>query len=476
MPSASRLIALSGVSTKKSFSQFLNEVWRPFRSNNTPIPRPWQPTWDALHRHTTLSLDQFGQFVQNCELEFGTDLPGDASGADDDFALQRDLLQLTEQLQSLVADPTRPRDAPIHLDRNELLELLRWSHRLEFVSSHEFPSPRAYREISDTAGRLRAAIQHTTGGYLVLLGDPGSGKSTLLTKTLVDLPYRLIRYYAFVPDARDPSSIRGEAANFLHDLTTALDRAGFRPEGGLSDLNVSRLLDRLYLQLALLHEDWRQTARKTLILLDGLDHIPREQRPQRSLLTVLPDPNDIPDGVLCVLGSQTDHLKDVVPSVQQELLRPARRIEMGRLSRIDVASIADSALRDPSLTTTQHDALFALVSGHPLALSIVLNRLSDTKSTAETTTILESSAPFQGQIDSLYFSHWHQLIDTPDNTQMKQFLGRLARLRRPVDLQWASRWASKDLVDQLRLQWYHLFPGRTPITGAFSITAFASSS
>ena len=457
VPSVSRLIKVAGTTTKKSFSQFINELWRPVRSRNAQIPSTWRRTWNELRRECALAAGEFRQFVTDCELEFGVLVPNVDSVPDPDFALQRDLVQVTDQLQALAADPTRPRNEPIQLDRNALLALLNWTQRLEFVSRHDFPEPKVYREIPDTAGRLRVAIQHLHGGYLVLLGDPGSGKSTLLTKTLVDLPCRLIRYYAFVPDARDPHSTRGEAANFLHDLTTALDRAGFRTEGSLSDFRVDHLLNRLYEQMALLHEDWKQTGRKTLILVDGLDHIPREQRPQRSLLTTLPDPDHIPDGVLFILGSQTDQLEDVVPSLQHEFLQPERRIEMGRLSRLDVVSIANSILSALSLTTKQHEALYALVGGHPLALSLILNRLSNVTSDAEVTTLLESSAPFDVQIDSVYFSHWRQLVEDPGDTAMKQLLGRLARLRRAADLRWVSRWAAAEVLDRLRLRWYHLF-------------------
>ena len=80
----------------------------------------------------------------------------------------------------------------------------------------------------------------------------------------------------------------------------------------------------------------------------------------------------------------------------------------------------------------------------------------------EATAILESSATFDGQIESVYFAHWRQLIDDPGDTAMKQLLGRLARLRRAADLQWVSRWAPPDLVDQFRLQWYHLFSREHP--------------
>ena len=145
---------------------------------------------------------------------------------------------------------------------------------------------------------------------------------------------------------------------------------------------------------------------------------------------------------------------------------------MGRLSRLDVASIADSASPPLSLTTKQHQALHALVGGHPLALSIILNRLTHAASSAEVATILESAAPFDGQIDSVYFSHWQQLVEDPDDTEMRQLLGRLARLRRSVDLRWVSRWAPAEVVDRLRLRWYHLFVREGPDRWTFFHNSF----
>ena len=50
---------------------------------------------------------------------------------------------------------------------------------------------------------------------------------------------------------------------------------------------------------------------KTIILIDGLDHIEREIRPDRSLLSDLPLPEQVPQGVVIVFGSQTDQLKQL---------------------------------------------------------------------------------------------------------------------------------------------------------------------
>ncbi len=58
------------------------------------------------------------------------------------------------------------------------------------------------------------------------------------------------------------------------------------------------LLKKFHSQIQKLHEDWKATGTKTIILIDGLDHIEREQHPDRSLLEDLPAPNQVPEGSL----------------------------------------------------------------------------------------------------------------------------------------------------------------------------------
>ena len=107
-------------------------------------------------------------------------------------------------------------------------------------------------------------------------GGPGSGKSTLLTQRLRGLDTRLISYYAYVPDSAHSHSSRGESVNFLHDVVLQLDRAGFQVGGGANKFDRELLRERLHEQLSLLHLDWKETGTKTVILVDGLDHIDRE--------------------------------------------------------------------------------------------------------------------------------------------------------------------------------------------------------
>src|SRR5262249_13722150 len=118
------------------------------------------------------------------------------------------------------------------------------------------------------------------GGYIALMGSPGSGKSTTLTQTFrYRLGIRLIRYYAFVRD--DPSQGRGEAQNFLHDLTLVLHKQGLRESRPGLAWTRAEYLEARTKQLAQASNDWRENQTRTLIVVDGLDHIEREQSPER---------------------------------------------------------------------------------------------------------------------------------------------------------------------------------------------------
>ena len=90
------------------------------------------------------------------------------------------------------------------------------------------------------------------------------------------------------------------------------------------------------------------TGRKTVIIIDGLDHIGREQNPTRSL-SDLPSPEQVPEGVLFVLGSQTDEcFPDRIQMATQD---PDRRVEMVPLSLAAVHRITRKALGLATLPT-----------------------------------------------------------------------------------------------------------------------------
>lgn len=430
-----------------SFAAFLAEAWRPAveaartgADPNDAVPRWWARAMGAFANASGLDSHAWQRFVADCELEFGvpsleTSIAS-APGTDAERAVLRDDTdRLAHAFMRLVARP----DRRIEFTREQLLDQVGWWHRAEFKNTHEFPDPEIpYRSIAETSREVTDAIERFTGGYVALIGSPGSGKSTLLTRTLRARPDRVVRYYAYVRDAVGGSLRRGEAVNFFHDVTVALDREGLRTGATLPDNDLDLLTHRIHAQLARAHAEWAAGGRRTIILVDGLDHISREQQPTQSLLYHLPHPEDVPDGVLFVLGTQTDRLHAVSPRIRAQLDEPGRRITMGLLERRDVLDIVEETTDlAPAPTQAEREHIFELSGGHPLALNYIINRLRRASDGA-VADILDAVEPFRDGIDRQYATIWGLVEDDVD---LARLLALLARARGPVRLDWMRGWA-----------------------------------
>ncbi|MEX1195547.1 MAG: hypothetical protein WD904_12675 [Dehalococcoidia bacterium] len=206
-------------------------------------------------------------------------------------------------------------------------------------------------------------------------------------------------------------------------------------------------------ELTLLHEKWLEDGIKTLILVDGLDHIGREQSPGQSLLSALPEPNQIPEGVLIVLGSQTDQLAGMGTAVQTSL-QGDRRIEMSPLPRDAVFSILGSVGLANRLTNDRQEQVAELCAGHPLALGYLVNLMTATTGADELAQVIADAPRFEGAIDSQYMSYWRAL---EEDTELTDLLALIARLRRSPDWSWLLTWNQYQVLDRLRRAVGHLF-------------------
>jgi hypothetical protein len=439
------------------FAAFLTGAWQP-RSQDTSYspPKRWSQAWAALTGASGLQPGEFDALVAACRLDLGYRLPDDIDDADshnlqrEASAWKSDLDQLQLALFGIVADKRQI----VQLTRNELLDWLGWRERLEFRSRHDFPPTSIpYEEITGTAEELFRALQTQAGGYLILLGTPGSGKSTLLSHALRYRQERVVRYYSYIPETLEPSSTRGEAVNFLHDVVLAFEQLGFRPGKALIRNDLTLLAARFIEQLQRLHQDYVETGRKTALVVDGLDHIAREQSPNRSLLRELPLPQHVPEGVFIILGSQTDHLPELPSAVRAAIEDPTRRIQMRLLLPAAVQSIVNRAGFDPAPTGEQIERLLELSGGHPLALGYIINRLR-MRSTPDIDDVLSQIEPYVNHIDAQYVTHWHQV---EGDRKLVHLLALLARVRGAIDIRWVEEWANNDALYELHRRFKHYF-------------------
>jgi hypothetical protein len=424
---------------RRTFAVFLADGWGPARrGENVGV---WLPALEELRRLTGLTAEQFAAFSRDCELEFATSLPCQSSET-------RQAALRWQQLQALLGFLQQSvQRRVVELSTDQLLGSLGWVSHYASRFRHEFPDPATpYMPISASVSQFDGRLASLRGGYLAVVGPPGSGKSTLLTKALRrPRPERVIRYYAYVPDAQNPAASRGESENFLHDVCLALHHAGITTDDSHLAPELNLLLDRLHRQLALLGDDYRKTGRKTVILIDGLDHIDRELRPSRSLLTDLPRPDQVPDGVFFVLGSQTDRLTGVSERIRHALDADGRRIAIERLDRGSVHEIVRRSGLPVQLSSGQMDRVFDLSDGHPLALGYLVQALLDATDEGQVEAVL-SDAAYGGDIEAQYRTYWQAAGSEP---ALARLLGTVARLRGGADLEQLGRWYGSEAVGKL---------------------------
>lgn len=452
-PSTSDNCRSSKSTAKLSFAEFVGRVWDSVQSGDLSGATKEADVWDKVVVASGATAAEFPAFVRDCWLAFGVKGPSDIGQRTHDEAYERDqITQLSQLLMQIARDPNAPR----HLSRDDLLRRLNWTHFFEQRNRHEFSITPGYEEIADPAERLNKAIDEIEKGYIFVGGSPGSGKSSLLTRTyeMRAAKERWIRYYAFVPGSHDPGNVRGESENFLHDLTTALEDAGVHGGVSHSVFDRQQLIARLHQQLIRLGEQFSSKGLKTVILVDGLDHIPREQNPSKSLLHDLPFPTALPKGVVVILGSQTEQLTDIPVAVRTHIQEASRRVLMQPLSPQNVSNIVDKSSLSTPLSIDQKRAVFDLSQGHPLAVGLLVNHLLLAASPVEVDAILASSETYSGDIDVIYEAQWQTVAN---DFEVVRLLALLGRLRRHVDLSWLHTFTSPPVMAKLKSQMQHLF-------------------
>ncbi|WP_412542986.1 ATP-binding protein [Longispora sp. K20-0274] len=435
-------IGMPGIHTSAFVQQALEPIQERLRAGQAPpveLVERWRAAFDKLRAASGLDEEAFWEFLRSVRFEFGatTETAWLAGSVQQVGRLRSDAVALAKYFFGRVAkleDDVRV----VEIAAADLWKAMGWASRPGFHHPHVFPVPAAYVVNDDVEVAVHELVDSIERGYVLLEGAPGSGKSTLLAAT--ELPAgRVVRYYAFVPDT--PSvNVRGEAASFIDDVCAALQKTGVRTTVGgatAGDLRL-RLAEAMDTCAAGYHSD----GTKTVIIVDGLDHIPREQNPVTSLLSVLPSPDQIPDGVVFLLGSQT---AQILRGEIRAHLTDARRVRMAPLAGVQVLDIADRAGVGQALHHGQRTRLVDAVGGHPLALTYLLRSLAaavdgdDAGRDGCVEQVLDEAAAYGSDVEARYRGYWQQVCDDAD---LLRLVAVAAWLRRPVDVRWlAAGWS-----------------------------------
>lgn len=444
-----------GEGGEKHFAAFLSQAWLPVSTGGCSIESTngrWGDTWKQIALVANLGEADLGHFVRQCRLEFGLRLePGvEVLGRERDV-WDRAISDIQTLMMQAVGGPRRE----VEYSAEKLINLLGLTTELHGVHRHEFRlDEHSYEPLLETEEKLSAALGRGSGGYIAITGTPGSGKSSLLTRFLRSgRSERIVRYYAFTPDELSPG--RGEAVNFLSDMVGELERQGVRNTGSVPHhFDIEILRQRWQDQLRALGDEYATSGRCTILLVDGLDHIAREQNPDRSLIDELPPPDQVPEGIYILLGTQTPQA--IPPRVAQPIREAKwRQIEMTPLPPAGVRQVLRRCGLDARLDEVQILSVIDVTDGHPLALGYLLAQLDAATTKEEINRVLESAPAFRGHIEASYRSHWIALGNA--QAPVAELLGHLARLRHPFDLTWVRTWADRRALEILTKQFFHYF-------------------
>jgi len=207
-----------------------------------------------------------------------------------------DLKRLIEHHAIETADPITPKIIDSFLRDTQTRYLLPQSF---FVDKERFVKPPTLKEQLD--GHLIKA----DGEYVVVTGPPGSGKSTSLTEYCDELEesasdlFIVVRYYCFVRVHENRQRLRLEAKSLRVNLLTEMQR---RFPNVLDDRRFDFGEDRFYEAFERVARYCRKERKKLVVLLDGLDHVERDDEIRDSVIAALPA--EVPENVVLLIGTQ----------------------------------------------------------------------------------------------------------------------------------------------------------------------------
>ncbi|MCY3849541.1 MAG: ATP-binding protein [Acidimicrobiaceae bacterium] len=431
------------------FAAFRNQVLEPLRTGDLDIvdvAEKWCPALERLREATGLSAEDFAQFLASLHVDVAT---GSARPAG--YSQRRsDLDLLTSALQQRVAAAA----GVVELDTDGVLALVGWSERTRLHSRHDFPVDLdTYAPLSRAVDALKEMLSNRDNGYVAVVGPPGTGKSTLLSQALTGSTDRIIRYYAYVPHTA-PLRTALTANAFLHDVVLMLDRSDLNAKDHLlasNDTNALRQSLTDYIDAA--GSEFSQTGRRTIIVVDGLDHVDRDLANNPGLLLELPRPEELPAGVLFIVGSRTLDPLDSHTRVQIEESDTVIDLRDHPLPRASILQICERSPATARLPRAVHECVAHRSDGHPLTLCYLLNLLSaaDAESAER---VLATAPPYEGDLAANYRAVWDGLHN---DDEVIEILPVCSRLRVGFKTEWLQTWTTQRAVRVFREKVLYLF-------------------
>ncbi|WP_375562985.1 AAA family ATPase [Bernardetia sp. OM2101] len=416
-----------------SFDSFIDEVWNKLKIDKK-IDNKWNPVVKELKKNLNISDSEFVEFVRCFEFQPNHKQKGFNIKSARHDKEHDDLQRLSSFLIESVASP----DRPVRFTRKQIIENLGWADRFRTTFNHELIIERKkYQPINSTIDSMNSSLSQFESGYLFLVGSPGSGKSTLLNQWSKDLEIPFVKYYAF--DFVNPSSThnfyeRGNSVSLFFDLVIQIQSLSICSIDVLPYKEIVFLKNTFAKQLIELSNHYKKTGEKVVIIIDGLDHVPREYKDViHSFLRELPLSSELPKGIFIILGSQSYDLVDIPLEIQKEAKNDNRKIKISPFTKQEVYNYIDNFDFCRSLEQSQKLDIFHKSQGHPLYLSVILDQIE----TTNLPSLIDSFSIVNSDIDNYYEKIWKPI---EQNEKLIELIGLVTRVNGLINLAFIEEW------------------------------------
>lgn len=401
-PSSHDVIKSFSGENSPSFKQFKQEFWEKLNSKEldmNSISTGWKSTFNELKKISKSTDEELIDFIQSFRFILEDEyIKVQKTFEGSNHQRISDVDKISKQIFSIIG-----RRGRVTLDRFQVLKEFDLLSRYETHFKHSFfVDEEHYQPIDETISEIDKLISNVSSGYIALIGNAGSGKSTLLTKWIKDRKENVLRYYAYVnKEINNEYGYRGEAEIFLKDLLIQVRENQLSQLENLPSNNIQELQKHLFSELKKLE----YKEEKTFIIVDGLDHIEREQNVNRSLIDILPNPNQIPNNIYFILGTRTtENLEGLPDRIKINIQDENRIISIHPFSFTQTKSLIES--HNIKLDNEQVQDLHKNTLGHPLFLRYTIEELMSADKSNYNHII--SQKDFKGDIYDEYRIFWNK--------------------------------------------------------------------
>ena len=426
-----------------SFSYFIREIWRPFKNNN--LEREMileeninQEFINIFSNRLKISEDELWEFFEHFNFLFN-------------YKPKR--VRNLEKFKKIEPYYNWYLITKKNPEKKGFFSIATLMKELKLSISpnpHDFPVDREkYIQFPNLKNEIIEGISNLKKGYLFLKGGPSTGKSTFLESEINNNTIQkciVFKYLCF----REPNELcfrsRGEVNHFFEDLNEQ-----FRPY--VKGIIINDAGQRFEDNLKKLSKIAEEKDKKILIIIDGIDHVTREEieRLTQPLTNFLPNPSALPDNITFLIGGQ--HFN----SISWYDSRKYRPYEIPHFTDRQIESYIRLHYNyDNIINFNNLEKLFNKTQGNPRYLTLICNKFKTYEDLSKNSQIIDNFLDFNNDWNDLYERYWISFGFEKEKT-FKEIAGLISRIHGTIDLMWLESWPEYPYLEQFISRFGFLF-------------------